>query len=204
MKSPIVLIAFCSGDLVHADFVMSCLMMQNQLRDEQIAYGFANFKTSLISVGRNSLAQGAIDSEATHVLQLDSDIVFPRTTLTRLLSHDLDIVGASYLGRHSPRRMNHLTLDGSVQVPQTTGVSEVDYVATGCLLVKTEVFKRVPFPWFDVEHLAPNGPNNYIGEDVFFCRKAREHGEKVFVDWDLSHTIRHLGLIPLDPSMQEV
>jgi len=204
MSKPIVLIAFCSGDLIHADFAMSCLMMENHLRDNGTHFGFANFKTSLISVGRNSLAQGAIDTDATHVLQLDSDIVFPSTTLNRLLAHNLDIVGASYLGRHSPRRMNHMLLDGSIQVPQLTGVSEVNYVATGCLLVKTDVFKRVPFPWFDVKHLAPNGPNNYIGEDVFFCQKAREYGEKVFVDWDLSHTIRHLGLLPLDPSMKEV
>lgn len=204
MTSPIILIAFCSGDLVHADFTMSCLMMQNHLRDKELSFGFGNFKCSIISVGRNAAAHAAVQTEATHLFILDTDMVFPSTTLHRLLSHDARIVGSSYLGRHTPRRMNHRLLDGSFNIPQVTGVSEVEYIGAGCMLIQTDVFKKMPYPWYDVKHLEPSGPNSYIGEDVFFCQKARECGETVLVDWDLSHTVRHVGSLHLDPSMREI
>jgi hypothetical protein len=204
MSAPVVLIAFCSGDLVHADFTMSCIMMQNHLRDVGVSFGFGNFKCSLISVGRNAAAQAAIDTEATHLFMLDTDMVFPSTTLTQLLKHDLDIVGSSYCNRHSPRRMNHYTFNNDFSMPDNVAASPVKYVGTGCMLVKTSVFKSVPFPWFHVEHHAPSGIDNYTGEDVYFCDKARGCAFDVNVDWHLSRTVRHIGSVQLDYTMVEI
>jgi hypothetical protein len=32
-----------------------------------------------------------------------------------------------------------------------------------------------------------------MGEDVFFCKKARELGHKIYIDHDVSHEIGHIG-----------
>lgn len=53
--------------------------------------------------------------------------------------------------------------------------SFVDFAGTACMLVKREVFERMPEPWFlSAEH---NG--RWPGEDITFCKRAVNHGFKI-------------------------
>ena len=61
----------------------------------------------------------------------------------------------------------------------------------GVMMVKREVFEKVEQPWFAIPYSTTGG--HYIGEDVFFCRKAREAGYEILVDHALSQEVKHIG-----------
>ncbi len=53
---------------------------------------------------------------------------------------------------------------------------ECDGVGGGCLLIHRRVFDAIEKPYFKCN------PNTFIGEDFYFCRKAREAGFKIYLD----------------------
>lgn len=57
------------------------------------------------------------------------------------------------------------------------GLWPCDAIGTGCLLVRREVFEKVPYPWFS---FCEGGT-----EDLYFCRKAKKYGYEVYVDANL-------------------
>ena len=144
---------------------------------------------SLIYTSRNSLAREAIEMEADYVLWLDSDMVFPKDTLVRMMDvlqkNDLDILTGLYFRRvapFSPVLFDQLEIDG-VEAKYTEfekipdKLFEVGACGFGCTLMKTD-------PFFDVQSkfgnmFAPIGNN---GEDVAFCWRARQCGFKVWCD----------------------
>jgi hypothetical protein len=156
-----------------------------------------------VAVNRNDLAVMALEQEATHILYLDDDMRFPPWALEQLLARKTDIVAANYTTRKMPIRpvtLNNIDWeDGSnpsdvVWSPEgATGLQEVDALGGGVLLVDTDVFVKLEYPffeqWYDRKRL------RNVGEDVDFCKKAQNAGYKVYIDHDLSHHVRHIGVI---------
>jgi hypothetical protein len=64
------------------------------------------------------------------------------------------------------------------------GLNEVDATGAHCLLVHRSVFEAIksdhPYRWFREDEWTPGGP--VVGEDLWFCLKAREAGFPIFVD----------------------
>jgi hypothetical protein len=98
-----------------------------------------NSRSSLVAVGRNQCAGAAQIMKASHLLFLDSDMVFPADTLARLLAHNKDIVGATYSKRVPPFHPLTVTEEGE-QVQITSGLCRVKLIPTGCLLMRTKIF----------------------------------------------------------------
>ena len=61
----------------------------------------------------------------------------------------------------------------------------------GCMLTSIDVFDAVGKPWFNIGYDART--DDYLGEDMDFCLRARENGYKIYVDDILSRQISHLG-----------
>jgi hypothetical protein len=149
-----------------------------------VAYGVA--KGTYLSVMRNTIAKGSIDAGATHVLFIDSDMRFPADAAVRLLAHEAPIVGANYVSRTQGEPT--VRKDGEpYSSAGLSGLEEVDAVATGMLMIDTDVFKALPFPWF----LSPWNGTEIVGEDMFFCAAAKQAGIPVVVDHDLK--VGHVG-----------
>lgn len=147
---------------------------------------------SILSNLRCLLAKTAVEEGASHILFLDSDMRFPEDTLKKLLSHNLDIVGANC----KQRTQDEFTARKNgkfISSKNKTGIEEVDIVGCGVTLIKTDVFKKLDKPWFSM----PWDGKSHIGEDVFFCTIAKDAGFKIFIDHDLSQNIRHVGDIEL-------
>jgi hypothetical protein len=149
---------------------------------------------TLIADQRQKLAMLALQHKADYALFLDSDMRFPRDLVQRLIASDKDIVACNY----STRRMPPKTVAWSdfsamefVTSHDREGVEEVDAVGMGAMLVKTEVFQKLPQPWFQVVY--SKSARAFIGEDIYFCQLAKAHGFKVHVDHDASKLIRHIG-----------
>lgn len=151
---------------------------------------------TLIASQRMELARQALEEKADYLLWLDSDMRFPRETVGHLMLRDKPIVAANYATRRMPvKPVAMMDNDGEIgrvyTAPDSEGLQPVDYIGMGVMMVKREVFEKVEAPWFAIPYSTVG--QHYIGEDVFFCRKAREAGYEVLVDHDLSHQVKHVG-----------
>ncbi|MCW3657549.1 glycosyltransferase [Burkholderia cenocepacia] len=182
-----------SGDMVHADFAMSLAALAFTTRHP---IALLNAKGSLVVTNRNTLVDQAAQLDCEWLLFLDSDLVFPRDTVARLIAHDKDIVGATYCKRVPPYEVLGRTLTGE-RLEAASGLVEVAGLPTGCLLVRRSVFDALCRPYFrtpahedgDVDGM----PAHIEGEDYYFCRVAREAGFSVWLDVDLTMQLGHIG-----------
>lgn len=142
---------------------------------------------------RITIAKEAIKQGCTHILWLDSDMAFPKDLLERLFAHGAPIVGASYVMRKRP--CQPVAAKNGLRVyteEHSTGIEEVDYVGAGAMLVDIEVYKNLSQPWYMFGW--HQKLEETIGEDVYFCRKARQElGALTFIDHDLTKEISHIG-----------
>ena len=76
---------------------------------------------------------------------------------------------------------------------------EVDATGTACLLMKTEIFKDIDPPWFE---LGVGKDGKTVGEDINFCHKMRGKGYHIYVDTDAP--VDHLSLFRVDKSTYEL
>jgi len=142
------------------------------------------------------LARQALEEKADYLLWLDSDMRFPKETIGHLILRDKPIVAANYATRRMPvKPVAMMDDDGKIgrvyTAPDSEGLQPVDYIGMGVMMVKREVFEKLEAPWFAIPYSTIG--NHYIGEDVFFCRKANEAGYEVLLDHDLSHHVKHIG-----------
>jgi len=154
---------------------------------------------SIISMSRNWLVRYslAFDPPCTHILWIDSDMVFPPNGLERLLAHDKDVVGAFYNKRTPPyTTVGHLLGDGNIT---GGGIYQADIMPHGFVLVKRSVYERLSPPWYnesyDPELAGEGDPDGTVGEDVNFSRKAIAGGIEMYCDADLTCEMGHLGEI---------
>lgn len=193
-----------SHDTVCTDFMMSLTamltyMFTHQLgKETDLSFKILNQRGALIHMTREEMAVQAIAGGATHILFLDSDMMFPEDALHRLFSRNEPIVAANYVQRCLPTKPNSVTLlDGPMFTKKdSTGLEEAKSVGFGLALIDVDVFTSMDRPWFDTYWYQQEGTGrlSLIGEDVFFCHKARHSGYKVMVDHDLSKETVHLGM----------
>lgn len=195
-------IAICvphHGD-IKAEFTISLVRLVIATLDEEaefVANGAAVrpqimpflFSSSLVQVGRINLADLALAWGADYILWADSDHTFPRKSLLRLLSHDLDVVGVNYPRRAPPYEFTASGLDGAA-LRSGSGVEPVMTMGLGLCLVKASVFRKLRRPWFQVT-VREDGA--VIGEDFHFFHSLRAAGFKIYVDHDLSAEVGHVG-----------
>lgn len=130
------------------------------------------------------------DSKAPWLVMLDSDVMPPPDFLDRLLAHteneEVKIVGGWYRSKGEPYDPVVYTYEfyddvkGHLYSNNTLpeeGLVEVDGAGAGCWLMSREV----------AEALGPNPYNmNEGGEDLMLCRKIKELGYKIWIDWDIA------------------
>ena len=154
---------------------------------------------TLIFDQRNSLVRTAVEEKCDYILFIDADMRFPKTTLERLLAHKKDIIGVNATTRMMPpkptARNIQINEDGSVDWLEVfsnkeKGIGKVDAIGCGVMLIKTSCLKNIPQPYFYFEQLLKG---KLLGEDIYFCIKAKDAGVDTWVDHDLSMEIGHVG-----------
>lgn len=150
-----------------------CRMLKDFPHDYTILFK----EGSVLHWMREELVQTAIEGKCTHLLFLDSDMTFEKDAVVRLLKRKKHIVGADYNVRKLPAKSTAILFNGNKPL------REAKSVATGFMLIDLSVFKNISKPWFFW------GEN--LGEDYWFCNKAREAGYKVWCDLEVK--VGHLG-----------
>lgn len=182
-------------DTLHSAHAMSLieLVKFNTMNgiDTQV---FMDASTILLNQ-RERLAAEAIKLGSEYMLWLDSDMVVPATTAVRLLAHNEDVVAANYVRRQLPVKGVAYQKIGDWQNPLSFDVKDelvpIEGIGMGCFLMKTEIFAKIPKPWFDFGWTAES--NDWLGEDMLLCQKIMNAGYSIKVDTVLSREISHLG-----------
>lgn len=160
-----------------------------------------NAESSLNMVNRNYAVAEAPKQGCTHVLFLDSDMVFPADTLLRLLDAERDIVGALYARRVHP----HATLGRLVDPDPTGGIAEAVEMGIGCVLIRLSVFDKLERPYFRCPAVYEGSPElagfdltgiemgEIMDDSIWFSKAARRAGLKLWIDTELTLEVGHTG-----------
>jgi hypothetical protein len=163
---------------------------EGRLNNDPVRYEFYWFFVGEIFIpfAREFLAEMALKHECDYLFMIDDDMLAPFDLPFQLLKHDRDIVGALAFTRNAPHnpviyqlkqgwdkvsRSRYYANQHILNYPRNSLV-ECDAIGFGAVLIKTELFKKMPKPWFM--------SSASTGEDVLFCAKAREAGFKIYMD----------------------
>lgn len=164
-----------------------------KLADPSIDKIFRLSRGSPLPAARTLMVREALKENCTHVFFVDSDVITeenPNVVLRALLECDVPIVSGLYRVKKKEGYtwgMWKKVKGGYVPVAQWTGNwIKVDAIPLGLCLIKTEVFRRIPEPWFYWED--PEG----LSEDFYFSELAKKYGYELYVFTDIR--AHHIGM----------
>lgn len=169
-----------SGTMKTQTVFSLCRALKNFPHEYQLIFK----EGSILHANREVIVQKAIDLGCTHLLFLDSDMMFEEDAIARVLARNKEIIGVHYNTRKFPTQS---TVNFSVKSPKK--LQKVHSVATGFMLINLAVFSTLKHPWFFWESDENGGVKT--GEDMWFCDRAREAGFEVWVD--LGIPVGHIG-----------
>jgi predicted SAM-dependent methyltransferase len=148
-------------------------------------------KQKNIDVARNWFAKQAIEHNAKYLWFWDEDVLVPPHALRELIYvadnwNKVGVVGGIYclkVDRPEPLVFKDAGM-GPYWDWRVGEVFECGGIGMGCTLIRTEIFKDLPEPWFrTVDDLSPYLDNVPMGEqwteDLYFCKKVRESKWKI-------------------------
>jgi hypothetical protein len=149
-----------------------------------------------IDYARNVLVGDFLESDATDLLFIDTDVGFDPQTGIKLVRATRPVVAAIYPKKTDDESYPVDFVKGSHTIDDE-GLIEAKMVPTGLLRINRKVFEVMPAKTYknghgrmDKAYFETDIRDQFYGEDVEFCRKWREMGGKIRVlpDETLSHT----------------
>jgi GT2 family glycosyltransferase len=134
---------------------------------------------------------------------VDADMCFEANALNKLIELNKDISSATYNYREYPKRsivslsdeyvdeyiVDDTVTERPIPLEKIKNPFRCKSAGGGFILIKTDVFRSMKRPWFYFEPQTETaGP---VGEDVWFCDKARQHGYDIWVEPSIE--IGHIG-----------
>lgn len=194
------LIGIPSTDFLHVEFVKSLTRLILRLKEDKIDFTVHFESGTLVYVARDTIASKAINEGYTHVLWLDSDMVFTDDLLDALMFCDKPFVCGIF---HSRRKGYHSALFKNIEIGQLERFEEYPsepFEVAGCgfagVLIETEVLKQVM-----IKHGTCFLPLKRYGEDLAFCKRAVELGFKIYAE--PTAVMGHVGHITIYPEDHE-
>jgi len=177
---------------------------------------------SLVSRARNRIAATFLRSSCTHLLFLDTDLIFSPEHVARLISHDIPFVIGLYPKKQAKLAWVCNTRADFPPRDPDTGLQRILYGGTGCMLIARQVFEAIieknpdlayqpddgedDMPLYDffkvgVHHDPVVDRRRYLSEDWFFCQLAAEAGFPLYADTHV--VLKHCGdaIYPLAGSL---
>lgn len=143
-----------------------------------ILYGFR------IDIQRRLLCEEAIRIGADYLLMVDSDVVLPPNALHDLLDPPAEIVSGLVRLRGLRHQGEYAAVFPSgggamlyKDIPE--GRSRIGRCGGACLMIRTDVLKYIPEPWFEY-HEESGGRS--VSEDIWFCSQAAKAGIPIYAD----------------------
>ena len=137
------------------------------------------------TIARNKIARLAKNYD--YVLMVDSDIILPSDAVELLTQDSPDFCVGVYPAKRSETDSELFKFEKDftarysfTELSQiTTDRLEVKGSGLGCALIKSAVFEKIPFPWFQYIQYEDG---DVLSEDLYFCALARLLGIDILAD----------------------
>lgn len=190
------LIAVPTTDYIHADFMKSLAKLMKELQRKKIDFDVELQTGTLVYIARNKLASKAVNDGYTHVLWLDSDMVFSEQIVDDLMFCGKEMVCGAFVSRRPPYGA---CVYNSIRKNQIEKVKEfgtkpfrVDGCGFACVLMTAELLQAVMLKFGTAFQ-----PTDYYGEDLAFCWRVGQIGREIWCE----PTARcgHIAHVPIWP-----
>jgi len=185
----------CSWSYVPVSFFDSFIQM------DRPDFIYLPAKNGPINEMRNRIVEQALTLGCSHLLMMDTDQIYPKDTITRLLSHGKQVVHGQVHRRYPP--FDNLMYSGTLnnytnEIDYADGeLVKVDACGTGCVLYHMNVFRKIKPPWFEfTPNMVDEEMKGVVGEDIGFCEKLRKINIPIFVDTSIK--VAHLTMFSID------
>ena len=205
------------GGMVHAHYMTGMLnLVHNCASRGMVVKCPLIYFESLISRARNASAAAALHTDSDYLFFIDTDVIFDAKDFSKLLEADKDVCVGLYPKKYiSNTKLSYLfkkyselpshwktlvgDLSSELKPNQTNKIIEVNYAATGFMLIKTSVFREIAkqkpeikyindidgyMSWGDNFYdffrcLVNPKSKKYESEDYGFCKLWQECGGKI-------------------------
>lgn len=155
--------------------------------------GLLTVQGSMIAQQRHMCVKKVVqDEKLTHLMFVDSDMVFPKDLIHRLYKWDKDIVACNCTTRTPPiLPVAYDFEDKRIVSKGKKGIEKVRSVGCAIMLMRISIFRKMKPPFFLNDWIPSMGAT--CGEDVYFCQKVQDAGVDVWIDHETSMEIKHVG-----------
>lgn len=153
---------------------------------------YATDNSMSIAEKRNYLVEQALQNGAKYIFFMGDDTIPPPDGFMRLYQRmeqnpDISIVTGVYFSRSYPPQpmLWRGWMQGSYYNWHVGEFFETDWAGCDCLMIRTDVFRSMPRPWFSQDYVfsaEQKKPIALATEDVYFYEKARKFGFSAWVD----------------------
>ncbi len=199
MRKPFrLLIAVPSTDYMHADFVKSLMKLKQHLQREGINHEVEIIAGTLVYIARDRLACKAINDGFTHLLFLDSDMVFDEQIVETLQFSGKDFVCGAFVSRRPTYgKCVYSSLKPLTQIADWGKEPfRVKGCGMACTMIATEILKEV-----QTRYGSCFNPEIYdgikYGEDLAFCWRANDIGAEIWCE--PTARVGHIAHVPIWP-----
>lgn len=172
---------------------------------------FEYFRGYGAAQARNKIADRAIQMKADYVFMVDNDVELPKDTLVTMLDDPKDVCLGAYAyrsGRYDGETCVCKLYDDKAHEyfnfpreslytwrelqKEERNKLEIHGGGMGCALIKTSVFERLKYPWFEWVMYADRHGN--LSEDLYFCVNCRKAGIRIYTDTRIrcGHVFRYI------------
>lgn len=167
------------------------------------------------ATARNRIARIALDRGVDYVLMVDNDVVLPKDALVNLLDDPKDVCLGIYAHRDTDNiyrgrtcvcklltengtRYKNYPLESEYTAEEIDSLKDkgeykvrIHGGGMGCAFIKTDVFERTKYPWYDWANYKDGG---MLSEDLYFCENCRKNSIPIFTDTRVKcgHLLRHI------------
>lgn len=140
-------------------------------------------------------------SQCTDLIMIDSDVIWEKGALLKLLEHPVQFVAAIYPQRKDPIQycVRWIEDRAGLYADPETGLLEVDGVPAGCMRISRCVAEKMIVAYPETEfwcqgvkdekawdlfgpYRDKKNPKIKFGEDYSFCRRWRDIGGQIWID----------------------
>ena len=182
-----------SADVCH-DYTASAYRTAEVLKDNGIESDLVFLAgCAAMDRARDILMDSFLKSEATHILQLDADLGWDAEGIVKMLKHDVDFVAGVYpVKQEVPKFLVNFNSE------RHNGLIGADGVPGGFCLIKRTAIEAMVYRYPDLKAMGESdGVNGNVlswlhthevksgrvwGEDMVFCRRAKDAGISLWVD----------------------
>ena len=188
-------------DFVHVDFMNCLTKLLLKLKDDGINFDLDINSGTLVYLARERIAHKAINEHYTHVLWIDSDMIFNEQILDDLMFCGKPFVTGIYHARRKGyasvifKEIEPNNIERFEEYPNEP--FQIAGCGFGCVLTSVEMLSSVCLHFGTCFTPLPS-----LGEDIAFCKRAKELGYSLWCEPTV--VCGHIGHIAIYPEDHEL